>query len=315
MIFGIERKRLLPRFMKQVLVIYYSQSGQLEDIAKSIAQPFLEDEKVELDFYEIKTVHSFPFPWRSAVFFDVFPETFQQIPEEIHPPAKHILEKKYDLILFHYQVWYLTPSIPINSFLKSPYAATILCGTPVVTISGSRNMWAKAQDKVKALLLQNGARLVGNIALTDRHHNMISVVTIVDWLFSGLKRRAYGIFPLPGVAEEEIKGAYKYGETIKSSMKKDNFDSLQALLLAQGAVDYKFFLVSMDKKANRMFHIWSTLILKKPKKRKLLVTSFKYYVIFAIYFLSPIVFLIELLLFPLLYFLRIKKEKAHYQGI
>lgn len=315
MIFGIERKRLLPRFMKQVLVIYYSQSGQLEDIAKSIAQPFLEDEKVELDFYEIKTVHSFPFPWRSAVFFDVFPETFQQIPEEIHPPAKHILEKKYDLILFHYQVWYLTPSIPINSFLKSPYAATILCGTPVVTISGSRNMWAKAQDKVKALLLQNGARLVGNIALTDRHHNMISVVTIVDWLFSGLKRRAYGIFPLPGVAEEEIKGAYKYGETIKSSMKKDNFDSLQALLLAQGAVDYKFFLVSMDKKANRMFHIWSTLILKNPKKRKLLVTSFKYYVIFAIYFLSPIVFLIELLLFPLLYFLRIKKEKAHYQGI
>ncbi|SKB86285.1 hypothetical protein SAMN05660841_02727 [Sphingobacterium nematocida] len=301
--------------MKQVLVIYYSQSGQLEDIAKSIAQPFLEDEKVELDFYEIKTVHSFPFPWRSAVFFDVFPETFQQIPEEIHPPAKHILEKKYDLILFHYQVWYLTPSIPINSFLKSPYAATILCGTPVVTISGSRNMWAKAQDKVKALLLQNGARLVGNIALTDRHHNMISVVTIVDWLFSGLKRRAYGIFPLPGVAEEEIKGAYKYGETIKSSMKKDNFDSLQALLLAQGAVDYKFFLVSMDKKANRMFHIWSTLILKNPKKRKLLVTSFKYYVIFAIYFLSPIVFLIELLLFPLLYFLRIKKEKAHYQGI
>lgn len=315
MIFGIERKRLLPRFMKQVLVIYYSQSGQLEDIAKSIAQPFLEDEKVELDFYEIKTVHSFPFPWRSAVFFDVFPETFQQIPEEIHPPAKHILEKKYDLILFHYQVWYLTPSIPINSFLKSPYAATILRGTPVVTISGSRNMWAKAQDKVKALLLQNGARLVGNIALTDRHHNMISVVTIVDWLFSGLKRRAYGIFPLPGVAEEEIKGAYKYGETIKSSMKKDNFDSLQALLLAQGAVDYKFFLVSMDKKANRMFHIWSTLILKNPKKRKLLVTSFKYYVIFAIYFLSPIVFLIELLLFPLLYFLRIKKEKAHYQGI
>lgn len=301
--------------MKQVLVIYYSQSGQLEDIAKSIAQPFLEDEKVELDFYEIKTVHSFPFPWRSAVFFDVFPETFQQIPEEIHPPAKHILEKKYDLILFHYQVWYLTPSIPINSFLKSPYAATILCGTPVVTISGSRNMWAKAQDKVKALLLQNGARLVGNIALTDRHHNMISVVTIVDWLFSGLKRRAYGIFPLPGVAEEEIKGAYKYGETIKSSMKKDNFDSLQALLLAQGAVDYKFFLVSMDKKANRMFHIWSTLILKNPRKRKLLVTSFKYYVIFAIYFLSPIVFLIELLLFPLLYFLRIKKEKAHYQGI
>ncbi len=301
--------------MKNVLVIYYSQSGQLEDIAKSIAKPLLDNEEVHVDFYEIRTVHSFPFPWRSDVFFNVFPETFQQIPEEIHPPATAVLEQKYDLVLFHYQVWYLTPSIPINSFLKSPYAKRILADTPVVTISGSRNMWAKAQDKVKALLLQNGAQLVGNIALTDRHHNMISVVTIVDWLFSGVKRKAYGIFPMPGVAEGEIKGAGKYGETILSHLQHSNFEGMQSHLLAQGAVDYRFFLVSMDKKANRMFHIWSTLILKNPKKRKLLVNCFKYYVIFAIYFLSPIVFLIELVLFPILYFAKIKKEKVHYQGI
>lgn len=301
--------------MKNVLVIYYSQSGQLEEIAQSIARPFLDDADVRLDFYEIRTVHSFPFPWRGDVFFDVFPETFQQIPEEIHPPAPHILERKYDLILFHYQVWYLTPSIPTNSFLKSDYAKTLLGETPVVTISGSRNMWAKAQDKVKALLLQNGAQLVGNIALTDRHHNMISVVTIVDWLFSGVKRKAYGIFPLPGVADQEIRGASKYGETILSRLKEGDFRGMQESLLAQGAVDFRFFLVSMDKKANRMFHIWSTLILKNPRKRSVLVNCFKYYVIFAIYFLSPIVFLIELLLFPILYFARIKKEKAHYQGI
>lgn len=301
--------------MKHILIIYYSQSGQLEEIAQSIAHPFVEDEDIQVDFYEIRTVHSFPFPWRSDVFFDVFPETFQQIPEEIHPPAKHILERKYDLVLFHYQVWYLTPSIPINSFLKSRYAETILSNTPVVTISGSRNMWAKAQDKVKALLIRNKANLVGNIALTDRHHNMISVITIVDWLFSGVKRRAYGVFPLPGVSESEIKGSFKYGEVIHSCLKSDSFVGLQHRLLERGAVDYRFFLVSMDKKANRMFHIWSTLILKNPKKRKLLVTCFKYYVIFAIYFLSPIVFLLELLLFPVLYFTRIKKEKAHYQGI
>lgn len=300
---------------KKVLVIYYSQSGQLEDIAKSIARPFVDDESIQIDFYEIRTVHSFPFPWSSDVFFNVFPETFQQIPEEIHPPSPYILEQRYDLVLFHYQVWYLTPSIPINSFLKSNYANSILANTPVVTISGSRNMWAKAQDKVKTLLLQNGAHLVGNIALTDRHHNMISVVTIVDWLFSGVKRKAYGIFPLPGVAASEIKEAHKYGESIHASLKNSNFEGLQAALLAKGAVDYRFFLVSMDKKANRMFHIWSTLILRNPNKRKFLVACFKYYVIFAIYFMSPIVFLIELLLFPLLYFVRIKKEKAHYQGI
>src|SRR5690606_28901656 len=193
--------------MKNVLFIYYSQSGQLEEIARSIAEPFLQDRDISVDFYEVKMVHAFPFPWQSNAFFDTFPETFKQIPEEVHPPAPKILETAYDLVILHYQVWYLTPSIPINSFLKSNFAKHIIANKPVVTVSGSRNMWALAQDKVKVLLQQLDATLVGNIALTDRHHNLISVVTIVDWLFSGVKRRAYGIFPRPGVSDQEIKGA------------------------------------------------------------------------------------------------------------
>lgn len=301
--------------MKQVLVIYFSQSGQLEEIARSITKPLIEDTAVSVDYYEIKMANDFPFPWTGDRFFDVFPETFQQIPSEILPPDSAILEKDYDLILFHYQVWYLSPSIPINSFLKSAYAAPILQGKPVVTISGSRNMWAKAQDKVKALLNQNGATLVSNIALTDRHSNLISVVTIVDWLFSGIKRKAYGIFPLPGVSEAEIKNASKFGDVILPYLHDGSYEGMQRSLLAQGAVEFRFFLVSMDQKGNRMFRIWSNLILKNPKKRKKLVNLFKYYVIFAIYFMSPLVFLIEILLYPILYFVKIKKDKAHYLGV
>lgn len=301
--------------MKKILFIYYSQSGQLAEIARSIAKPFLADEAVEIDFYEIKMVHHFPFPWTSDAFFNTFPETFQQIPEEIHPPAPKILETAYDLILLHYQVWYLSPSIPVNSFLKSTYARQILAGKPVITVSGSRNMWAKAQDKVKALLLENQATLVGNIALTDRHHNLISVITIVDWMFSGKKRKAYGIFPKPGVSDKEIQEADKFGKIILPYLKNANFEGLQQALIAQGAVDYRFFLVSMDQKGNRMFRIWSSIILKNPKRRQQLVRMFKYYVVFAIYVVSPIVYLIELLLYPLLYFLKYRREKAHYEGI
>lgn len=301
--------------MKSVLVIYFSQSGQLEEIARSISHPLLEADEVEVDYYEIKMVHSFPFPWQSENFFNVFPETFQQIPEEIQPPPPKVLETNYDLILFHYQVWYLTPSIPINSFLKSPYAKQILNTKPVVTVSGSRNMWAKAQDKVKDLIVTNGGYLVGNIALTDRHGNWISVVTIVDWLFSGIKRKAYGIFPLPGVAQHEIEGAKKFGDTILKYLNTSNFEGMQPELIDQGAVNFKFFLVSMDQKGNRMFRVWSTIILKNPKKRKQLVNAFKYYVIFAIYLISPIVFILELILYPILYFVKIKNEKKHYLGI
>lgn len=301
--------------MKKVLVIYYSQSGQLAEIAQQLSRPLVEDPEIAVDFYEIKMLHSFPFPWTSDVFFDTFPETFKQLPEEIHPPAAHILETDYDLILLHYQVWYLSPSIPINSFLKSSHAANILKGKPVITVSGSRNMWALAQDKVKVLLKDNQAHLVGNIALTDRHHNLISVITIVDWMFSGEKKKAFGIFPLPGVSQKEIQDSSKFGNIILPYIKKATFVGLQKGLIANGAIDYRYFLVSMDQKGNKMFGIWANLILKHPKQRKLLVRLFKYYVVFAIYGLSPIVLIVESLLYPILFFVKYKKEKEHFQGI
>ncbi|MBE8713909.1 flavodoxin family protein [Sphingobacterium hungaricum] len=301
--------------MKKVLVVYYTQSGQLLEIAQQIAKPFIEDDAFQLDYHQIKMKNDFPFPWNGDEFFDTFPETFKQIPQELQPVNPEILSTDYDLILFHYQVWYLTPSIPINSFLKSEEAKQILSGKPVVTISGSRNMWAYAQEKMKVLLKENEASLVGNIALTDRHNNLISVITIVDWLFSGIKKRAFGIFPLPGVAQEEIESSDKFGKIIKSYLKNGNFIGMQEELVANGAVEFKFFLVSMDQKGNRMFNIWSNLILSNPKKRKLLVQLFKYYVICAIYILSPIVNIIELILYPLLWVLKIKRQKKYFQGV
>ncbi len=279
--------------MKNVLVIYYSQSGQLKKIAEQISLPFVEDANVNVSYYNIQTKKNFPFPWDNDSFFDAFPETFKQIPTEIIPPDNEILQTKFDLVLLHFQVWYLSPSIPINSFLKSEYAKTILNNVPVVTINGSRNMWAFAQEKVKVLLKNVNANLVGNIALTDRNINLVSVITIVDWMFSGVKRNVYGFLPLPGVSTQEIKESVKFGNIILPFLNKDNYNGLQEQLVANGAVEFRWFLLSMDKKANKMFKIWSGLILKNPAKRKTLLKVFKGYLFAAIWILSPIVHLIE----------------------
>lgn len=300
--------------MKNVLVVYYSQSGQLKDIAQNIALPFLNDDEIRLDFYAIEPQNDFPFPWDNASFFGVFPETFRQIPQEIKTPPQNILTTDYDLILFHYQVWFLSPSLPVTSFLKSSYAGEILKNKPVVTINGSRNMWALAQEKVKKLLAENQAHLVGNIALTDRNINLVSVVTIVDWLFSGIKRKAYGIFPLPGVSDKEIEESSKFSEIIKKHLKSNDYNEMQPTLIANGAVEFRWFLISMDKKANKMFKAWSTLILKFPGQRVFLLKCFKVYLFIAIWILSPIVHLIELILYPLRYF-SIQKQKKYHQGI
>ncbi len=301
--------------MKKVLVVFYTQSGQLRSIVEQLMSPLGCDDQVQVDYLEIKTKKAFSFPWEKAAFFDAFPESFQQIPADIDAPDEQILNQKYDLVVLAYQVWYLSPSIPMNSFLKSSYAQTILRDTPVVTVSGSRNMWIMAQEKVKVLLKQHQAQLVGNIALVDRAINLISVISLVNWMFTGEKKRLWGILPLPGVSEQEIQDSKKFGAIILKYLKNDRFDGLQKELVENKAVEVRHFLVSMDKKANKMFKLWSNMIIKKtPKSRKRWLKVFNYYLFFAIWVLSPIVHLIHLILYPLFY-LKIKRDEQYYKGI
>ena len=300
--------------MKNVLLIYYSQSGQLREIAENIAKPLLNSEEIEVTFYEIKLEKPFPFPWNNDAFFDAFPESFLQIPTKLKPIPIEILNFKYDLILLHYQVWYLSPSIPINSFLKSDEAKILFNNTPVVTVSGSRNMWIMAQEKIKFLLKQNNAQLKGNIALTDRVGNLISVITIVEWMFSGVKKRYLGIFPLPGVSEKDIHESSKFGDVILASLQERNFDNLQQRLVAIGAVRISSYLIIVDKTANKIFNKWSNLIIKKKESRKSWVKAFKVYLLLAIWLISPIVYILHILTY-LFKIKKIKDEARYYQGV
>ena len=300
--------------MKKVLVVYYSQSGQLESIARNIAKPLLNSEEINVVFYEIQLKNPFPFPWNKEAFFDVFPESFLQIPIQLNEIPNSILNTKFDLILLHYQVWYLSPSIPINSFLKSSDAKKLFNNTPVVTISGSRNMWVMAQEKMKVLLANNNAKLKGNIALVDRVGNLISVITIVDWMFSGVKKKYLGILPMPGVSEKDIHESEKFGEIIQSCLNKDNFDNLQQQLVLNNAVKISSYLVTVDKTANKIFNKWSNFIITKKKTRRNWLKIFSSYLLLAIWLISPIVYILHIFSRPI----RLKKineDKIYYQGV
>ncbi|MDR4952984.1 dialkylresorcinol condensing enzyme DarA [Chryseobacterium sp. ES2] len=299
---------------KNILVIYYSQTGQLEDIVRNIAQPFeAKKEAYDVTYYNIQLKEDFPFPWPGDVFFNTFPESYLQIPKEILPPSEEILKKKYDLILFGYQVWYLTPSIPIISFLKSDYAKQILKDTPVVTISGTRNMWMLSQEKLKVYLRDLQAKLVGNIALVDRHDNYTSVLTILRWLTTGQKEKS-GMLPAAGVSDEEITGSVKYGEIIERHFNNNDLSSLQPDLVKNGAIEIRAFLVRVEKVGNKIFTVWSNLIIKKKEKRPLLIKFFKVYLMAAIWIISPVVLVLHLLTTPIFWFKR-QKQKRYLQGI
>ena len=49
--------------MKNVLVIHYSQSGQLTEILDNLTLPFSSDEEINITHYSIEMEKEFPFPW------------------------------------------------------------------------------------------------------------------------------------------------------------------------------------------------------------------------------------------------------------
>ncbi len=303
--------------MKEVLVIYYSQTGQLTTILENMVKPF-SNEKVNITYYEIQPEKPFEFPWKPDSFYDIFPESFLQIPQKIKYPENDILNEKYDLVILGYQVWFLTPSVPINSFLKSEVAKTLLNDTPVITVVACRNMWIQAQEKVKKLLKNINANLVGHIAFIDRHINHISVITIEHWMLSGKKDRYLGIFPKPGVSDKDIAEASKFTPPIETAILSNNYTNLQEKLLSLGAIIINPYLVMTDKRGNVLFSKWANLLIKKgnpgESKRLKWIHIFKYYLIFAIWVIAPIVFIVFLLTYLPMHFKR-KKEKTYFSSV
>jgi hypothetical protein len=279
-------------FVKKALLIYYSQTGQAKEIADTIIKPLRSD--FDFVFEELKPIPSYPFPWTGLSFFQTFPESVQEIHCQLEP-FTFDPDDNYDLVILAFQVWYLSPSIPIISFLQSAEAKKVMKDKPVITIQGVRNMWVMSQERIKKRIWEAGGNLVGNIVLTDKNPNLISVITIVKWMTTANKQGKgfYAkIFPPAGVAIQDIQGSEKYGEIILKTFQEEDLNKLQDRLLAEGAIKINPVLVSIEKRGLMMFKIWSKFIIKKGAYNSLKRTGrlklFKYYLFAVIYLISPL---------------------------
>jgi hypothetical protein len=296
---------------KKILAIYYSQSGQLEDIIDRFTAPLAEADN-SIEKVRIYVKNDYPFPWTGKAFFAVMPDCVLGNPTELKD--FQLKEKKYDLVILGYQAWFLSPSIPSNSILNHPAVKDVLKGTPVITITGARNMWISAMERIKKSLKDTGAKLVGNIALVDKHHNLISFITIFYWMFKGKKERWLNLFPKPGVSDEDIANCRSFGETVRPHLASGNWDGLQGELLQQKAVDVKYNLMFIESKAKRIFAIWANIIVKKKKRTPWLV-AFKYYLLIALFIAAPIILTVDAIFFKPFLSARIKKQKQYYSGV
>lgn len=282
--------------MKRVLAIHYSQTGQLTEVLRSLCAPLVEA-GIIVDHIVLEPATPFAFPWSRMRFFGAFPEAVNGDPVELKPFAAP--STNYDLVILGYTIWFLNPSIPVNSFLKHPDAAAILKDKPVLTVIGARNMWVHAQQKVRGLVSQLGGRVVGNILAEDRSPNMVSLVTIIRWMFYA-RKDPFFLFPAAGIRAEDIAGMSRFGPVIAEHLDKGTMHQVNPALLAQGSSRIKPSLLVLEKRALVLFGKYRNYILAKvardPASRERRVSVFSVVLPIGAFILSPITALATVLL-------------------
>lgn len=242
--------------MKRILVVYYTQSGDVERAAQSFIK-FLNRPDIELTWERIQPKADYPYPWSFRKFFDVFPECINEDPPAIAPP-KFNPNQKFDLIILAYQVWFLAPSLPIQAFLKSEYAQ-ILRKTKVITLVVCRGMWHSASETMKKMISQAGGIHIDNVVVTHQGPPLATFITTPRLLLTGKKDRFLGALPPGGVHDEEIDALSRFGRQIANNLDALSDLSNQPLLSGLGGVEVNPRYVIPEIIGRVVYRAWAKL--------------------------------------------------------
>lgn len=288
--------------MVRILVLHYSQTGQLTRALESMLGPLSGRDDIEIVRQKIEPATPYPFPWSFFGFLDAFPESVYLDPPPLAPMAFDP-DGHYDLVILGYTVWFLSPALPVTGFLKSP-AARVLRNKPVITFIACRNMWLSAQEEVKKLLADRGARHVDNVVLVDQGPPWATFVTTPRWMLSGKKAGFWRVFPPAGVSETDIRGAARFGRALTGAVHLLQSGASGPLLSGLGAVKVNPRYVASERLARRSFRLWGGLLRAvgrpgAPLRRAALLV-YLVFLIGMILTVLPLGILVRALLRPLL---------------
>ena len=313
---GIQRIGDRRQTMKRVLVVHFSQTGQLARIARRLVSP-LAGASGEVEVVEeiLRPRNPYPFPWPLLRFFDTMPESVLLDPPELEPLSVRAGER-FDLVILAYQVWFLSPCGPVAAFLKSEDGKRLLRGRPVVTVIGCRNMWLNAQEIVKGLIQDAGGELRDNVVFTDDAPTMATLITTPLWLLTGKREGFFGL-PPAGVAEGDIAGAERFGHALVQALRADRERNRAPMLAGMGAARVDPQLIFSERAGKRAFGAWSRIIRLGGKPGSLarlpLVVLFCLYLVAMILAVVPASLLLQRLLRPLLA-RRLESQKTYFEA-
>jgi hypothetical protein len=178
---------------RRAVVYLYTQTGQLREVAEAFVAP-LEADGWRIRWVDVQPRVAFPFPWSIWQFFGVFPRAVDPdaFVELVEPPGGLEAEQdEQEVVLLAYQVWYLSPSLPIRSLVAGHPEA--FQNRRVISLIACRNMWYSAA--IEAL------------------QQATSLVTTLRWLLTG-KREPFLWFGRAGVGDAELARVTAVGRSI-----------------------------------------------------------------------------------------------------
>jgi hypothetical protein len=269
--------------MDRVLVLYYSQSGEVAEIASVFATE-LSRTGVEVTIERLIPETDHPYPWRSIRrFFDVMPESVLGLPPPIRNPG-YDPTSHFKLVILAYPVWFLSPALPLQAFFRLRHAE-VLHGTETVTITVSRAMWQRASERIKSLLATAGAVHCDNVVVTHQGSPLLTLVSTPRALLFGRKDSLLGVFPKAGVADSDHARIRELATVLAQRLRGDrSFGG--SLLSGESALSITRWLVVPELLASYCFYGAAVIIrvLGKihPALRALGVYSFAIFLVMLI---------------------------------
>jgi hypothetical protein len=289
--------------MKKILVVEYSQTGQLSAVLDALLAPLqTAGGDVVVVREKLQPLPAYPFPWPFWQFMDTFPEAVAGESPTLAPLSAEA-SGEFDLVILGYPIWFLSPAPALMGFLRSDAGRRLICGKPVVTVTACRNMWLMAQEVVRQELREAGARHCDHIALVDRGSAFATFITTPRWMLTGRKDAFWG-FPSAGVATEDIRASRRFGLALREALKNDDEKRGEPMLNGLRACVVDDRLIASENVGRRSFRVWSRLLraLGRPGTplRRAALAFYLVFLVSLILTVMPLSLLLKAALRPLL---------------
>lgn len=258
--------------MENILICYYSQTGQLKDILINMFSSL----NANLEFCEIRAPqYTFPLNWRSM--FEMFPESVLQMPCQI---SYDIPLKKFDKIVIGFQTWFLHLSLPMLSFIMTDDFKTLVNGKEVILVMDCRNSWRQSMKRIEDAVTENGGIVKNRYVFCSVSGNFWGSISILKWFFTGNKHTYF--LPEPGVPDSEVLQAKRHGFEAVNKI-NDNVTLCPK-------TNARTMPPAIEEFAIQKFKWWAKYIVEgKSEYRRFKLFLFKVWLIFIIVIISPLV--------------------------